>query len=119
MSIGPGRPGDIKPPGHPFFASAKEMKTHFVLLRPVFETPLNTPARPIQCRAQTVDNCSKVTPFSNGDFRAMHSSSKGLSRPRNISPVKRPRILHLASGSRFRITGAMPTLISTDLPSMP
>jgi hypothetical protein len=31
MSIGPGRPGEIEPPGHPFFGSAKEMKTHFVL----------------------------------------------------------------------------------------
>jgi hypothetical protein len=24
MSIGPGRPGEIKPPGHPFFVSATE-----------------------------------------------------------------------------------------------
>jgi hypothetical protein len=46
-----------------FFGSAQEMKTHFVLPRPLFETPLTRPARPIQCRAQTADNCSKVSPF--------------------------------------------------------
>jgi hypothetical protein len=40
MSIGPGRPGEIEPPGHLFFCSAKDMKTHFVLPRPVFESPL-------------------------------------------------------------------------------
>jgi hypothetical protein len=45
MSIGPGRPGEIEPPGHPFFGSGKEMKTHFVLPRRLFETPLNRPAR--------------------------------------------------------------------------
>lgn len=63
MFISPGRPGELEPPGHPFFGSAKEMKAHFVLPRPLFETPLNRPARPIQCRAQTADNCSKVSPF--------------------------------------------------------
>jgi hypothetical protein len=52
MSIGPGRPGEIEPPGHPFFGSAKEMKTHFVLPRPVFEAPLNRPAPRIQRKAR-------------------------------------------------------------------
>jgi hypothetical protein len=52
MSIGPGRPGEIEPPGRSFFGSPKEMKTHFVLPRPVFETPLNRPARPIQRKAR-------------------------------------------------------------------
>jgi hypothetical protein len=31
MSIDPGRPGEIEPPGHPFFGSAREMKAHFAL----------------------------------------------------------------------------------------
>jgi hypothetical protein len=52
MFIGPGRPGEIESSGHPFFGSAKEMKTHFVLPRPVFETPLNRPARSMQRKAR-------------------------------------------------------------------
>jgi hypothetical protein len=31
MFIGPGRPGEIEPPGHPFWVQPKEMKTHFAL----------------------------------------------------------------------------------------
>jgi hypothetical protein len=62
MSISPGRPGELEL-RVTNFGSAQEMQTHFVLPRPLFETPLNRPARPIQCRAQTADNCSKVSPF--------------------------------------------------------
>ena len=29
MSIGPGRPGDLETPGHPFFGSARELKNAF------------------------------------------------------------------------------------------
>jgi hypothetical protein len=29
MPIGPGRPGEIEPPGHPFFGSAKENENAF------------------------------------------------------------------------------------------
>jgi hypothetical protein len=34
MFIGPGRPGEIKPPGHPFFGSAKEVKTRLTAISP-------------------------------------------------------------------------------------
>ncbi len=73
MSIGPGRPGEIEPPGHPIFGSAKEMKTHFALPRPVFESPLSRPARAIQRKAQTTDNCAEASPLSTVANRTTHS----------------------------------------------
>jgi hypothetical protein len=45
MSIGREDPEKSNLRVTPIFGSAKEMKTHFVLPRPVFETPLNRPAR--------------------------------------------------------------------------
>jgi hypothetical protein len=48
MSIGPGRPGDIKPPGTR--GSAKEMNTHFVAAGAVPNRTYTDPATPQTCQ---------------------------------------------------------------------
>ncbi len=47
--------------------------------------------------------------FSTVDFRPMHLVSTPSTGEDGVSTEKRTKILHQASGSRFRITGATPT----------
>ena len=70
------------------------------------------PRREIRVQDRHREACGSV-------IGIVQSRISRASRSRMISTDKRARILNLALGSRFRITGAMPTLISTDLPSMP
>ena len=96
------------------FRFSQRNENAFRAPRPVFESPLSPPARPVQRKAQTTDNCAEVSPLSNGDFRPKHSLRAGVpscaAHSIDSSPEDSPYIV-VAGGERmdrrrFLLTGS-------------